>query len=81
MQMSDSIGSSSARGILVHTGKFFSIQFEKTYNDRTKAGQTGDFDLLLYKGSQNGNIFTGGWAYKGYEGHGQYAGSWRMITA
>lgn len=52
--MIDSIGNSSSRGILVHTGNYFSINFQKTYSNRNQAGQTGTFDLLLYKGVQQG---------------------------
>lgn len=48
MTMKDSIGDSKAEGILIHQADYFSIYFEKTYNDRTEAGQTGTFDLLIY---------------------------------
>ena len=52
--MIDSVGNSSSKGVLVHTSNYFSIMFEKTYQDRNQAGQTGTFDLLLYKGVQQG---------------------------
>ena len=52
MNMIDSVGNSSSKGVLVHTSNYFSIMFEKTYQDTKKAGQTGSFDILLYKGLQ-----------------------------
>ena len=54
MTMTDSIGASKTEGILIHQADFFNICFEKTYNDRSNAGQNGSFDLLLYEGVQQG---------------------------
>ncbi len=59
MSMLDSIGGSEATGILVHQADYLSIFFEKTYDNRSEAGQTGSFDLLLYQGVQQGEIFRG----------------------
>ena len=53
MTMNDSVGLSNSKAILVHTGKGFGIQFEKTYANKKKAQQTGSFRTLLYKGIQN----------------------------
>ena len=66
MKMIDSIGGSKSEGILVHQADYFSIAFQKTYDNRTEAGQTGSFDLLVYEGVQQGQAFRGKWYYKGY---------------
>ena len=57
--MRDSIGPSDGTGVLIvnKTGLVFIMQ--KTYRDRYQAGQTGSYDLLLYKGIQDGEIFYG----------------------
>ena len=57
--MQDSIGPSDGTGVLIvnKTGLVFIMQ--KTYRDRYQAGQTGSYDLLLYKGIQDGEIFYG----------------------
>jgi hypothetical protein len=54
MSMVDSIGSSSMTGALVHQQDYFAIKFEKTYSNRSQAGQTGLYDLLIYEGVQQG---------------------------
>jgi hypothetical protein len=67
MKIYDSIGESKVEGVFVHQADHFGVMFEKTYIDRSNAGQTGSFDLLVYEGVQQGNIFRGRWYYKGYE--------------
>lgn len=76
MSMLDSIGGSEASGILVHQADYLSILFQKTYDNRAEAGQTGSFDLLLYEGVQQGESFRGKWRYQGYENNSEYSGSW-----
>ena len=81
MTMHDSIGDSLATGIVVVDESASSqahIMFEKTYINRSAAGQTGSFDLLLYRGVKTGEVINGRWSYEGYEANTQFAGSWRM---
>lgn len=79
MNLRDSIGSSEAKGVLVHQSDSLSIKFEKRYNNIVKAGQKGSFNVLIYEGSKHGLFFKGKWYYKGHEKEPSYSGTWEMI--
>lgn len=64
--MSDSIGGSEAKGAIVHQEDHFSIIFRKIYHDSVKSGQKGTFKMLIYKGIQKEEMFTGNWYYEGH---------------
>lgn len=55
----DSLGNSKVTGILMFKNNELSICFDKLYNDRNGAGQTGKWDLLIYEGNQTGSGFQG----------------------
>lgn len=52
MAMKDSVGGSIATGILIINVDHFKMKLEKTYNNRDSAGQTDEYDILLYEGDQ-----------------------------
>lgn len=52
--MNDEVGKSVASGILIINEDRFKIKLEKTYENRANAGQTGEYDILLYEGEQEG---------------------------
>jgi len=45
---SDEVGKSKLEGILVFRGEELGLKLSKVYEDRTKAEQTGKYDILLY---------------------------------
>lgn len=81
MTGSDEVGKSKFTGIVTFQRDFIGLKFEKTYDNRKDAGQTGSFDLLFYEGVQQGEVFNGTWSYKGYEMSDQYSGTWMMTSA
>lgn len=42
------------------------LKLSKVYDDRTKAEQTGKFDILLYEGAGDPNKIDGEWAFYGF---------------
>ena len=81
--MHDTVGPSRITGVLVPIPERdgVAIMFEKTYNDRSGAGQTGSFDKLIYRGEKVGYEFQGNWAYVGYENNYEFSGSWNVYEA
>lgn len=63
---SESLGDSKINGVLMFKDDYLTICFDKLYNDRKLAGQYGKFDLLIYKGTQQGETFGGEWFYQGF---------------
>lgn len=47
---SDTVGTSKMEGLLVFKGIGIGLKLSKVYDDRTKAQQTGKYDILLYEG-------------------------------
>ena len=65
---SDKFGSWQAKGfILCKEGSMFFWMY-KEYDDRTAAGQTGDYEHLVYKSTSFNDRFgmEGVWAYLGF---------------
>ena len=54
MTGTDSIGSSTSKGLLTLQKDYVALFFEKTYSNMANAGQTVDHDVLLYDGVQRG---------------------------
>lgn len=54
MSMKDAIGGSDVTGVLAIKGDHLKMKLEKTYYNRESAGQTGNYDILLYEGEQEG---------------------------
>lgn len=75
----DEVGKSKLEGLLVFRADGFGFKLSKVYEDRTKAEQTGKFDILLYEGAGNPDRVDGEWAFYGYETSTEYAGTWTMI--
>jgi hypothetical protein len=59
----DLLGDSTITGILILKGSGLRICFDKLYNDRNRAGQTGKWDLLIFEGEKKGGCFEGEWYY------------------
>jgi len=55
----DENGGSTVKGILLFKDNGLSLCFDKLYNDKSAAGQTGKWDMLIYEGHQEGKIFNG----------------------
>lgn len=79
MSMRDEVGSSEVSGVLIINGDHFKIKLEKTYDDRDSAGQTDEYDILLYEGAQEGEEFYGNWSYKNFEMDPECSGTWRLF--
>ena len=82
MEINDEVGSSVAKGVIVpsENGQDLDMMFEKTYNNRSDAGQTGSFTILYYKGKKERDTFKGTWAYKDHENSTAYTGPWTMFN-
>lgn len=50
----DSIGLSTSKGLLTFQKDYIALFFEKSYYNRSQAGQTGAYDVLFYDGVQKG---------------------------
>lgn len=79
MSGSDEVGTSKINGLLVFSGNGMGFKLSKVYDDRSKAEQTGKFDILLYEGGGNPDRMDGQWAFHGYETSTEYAGNWVMM--
>lgn len=75
----DALGESDMKGILLFQNSYLSICFDKVYNDREKAGQTGKWSVLVYEGVQQGEIFAGRWYFEGFEGDSEYSGEMSLV--
>jgi len=53
------LGDSTITGILILKGRGLRICFDKLYDDRSRAGQTGKWDLLIFEGEKNGGCLEG----------------------
>ena len=62
----DEVGTSQLQGLLVFKGSGMGLKLSKVYDDRTKAEQTGKFDILLYEGAGDPNKIDGEWAFFGF---------------
>jgi hypothetical protein len=80
MSGSDEVGTSKLNGLLMFRADGMGLKLSKVYDDRSKAGQTGSFSILLYEGSGIPDKIEGEWAYKGYETSMQYSGTWTCKT-
>jgi len=49
----DEIGKSTYEGILAFNGSKFGVKLSKVYLNRTKAEQTGNFDVILFEGESS----------------------------
>jgi hypothetical protein len=67
MSGTDEVGTSKLNGLLIFKADGMGFRLSKVYDDRSKAQQTGSFDILLYEGSGNPDRIDGEWAFKGYE--------------
>lgn len=79
MEGSDEVGSSKFDGVIVFTQDRLSLKLSKVYDDRTKAGQTEDYQNLLYEGTGHPDRISGDWAFHGFESSLQYSGTWYMM--
>lgn len=79
MSGSDEVGKSKIDGLLIFKADGMGFRLSKVYDDRSKAEQTGKFDILLYEGAGNPDKFAGEWAFYGYESSTEYAGTWTML--
>ena len=54
--------------------------YYKEYKDKSKAGQTGEWQHLIHESTQliGNNFFEGKWFYKGFENSGNYSGLWTL---
>lgn len=50
MKGKDDVGSSTFNGFLMFKSRGLRMLLSKQYNNREKAGQTGEYRILLYKG-------------------------------
>jgi hypothetical protein len=62
----DEVGTSKLEGLLVFKGSGMGLKLSKVYDDRTKAEQTGKFDILFYEGAGDPNKIDGEWAFYGF---------------
>lgn len=76
---SDTVGTSKMEGVLVFKGTGIGLKLSKVYDDRTKAEQTGKYDILLYEGEGDVEKVEGTWAFYGFETSTEYAGKWKML--
>ncbi len=53
-------------GVLVFKGTGIGLKLSKVYDDRTKAEQTGKYDILLYEGEGDVEKIEGNWAFYGF---------------
>jgi hypothetical protein len=63
---SDTVGTSKMEGVLVFKGTGIGLKLSKVYDDRTKAEQTGKYDILLYEGEGDVEKMEGNWAFYGF---------------
>lgn len=55
----DEVGTSKLEGVLVFRADGIGMKLSKVYDDRSKAQQTGKFDILLYEGAGNADKVDG----------------------
>ena len=67
MNGSDAVGSSKLEGIILFIKNGLGLKLSKVYDDRTRAEQTGSFDILLYEGKGSPDRIDGTWAFFGHE--------------
>lgn len=79
MSGSDEVGKSKLDGYLIFRADGFGFKLSKVYDDRSKAQQTGKYDILLYEGAGNPDKVVGEWAFHGFETSTEYAGTWTMM--
>lgn len=78
---SDEIGSWTGNGYYLCTSEGIVVWMLKDYDDREEAGQTGDYDLLMYEGTQiNREKYQGKWYYVGFEHDDESSGKWAMVS-
>jgi len=66
MNGKDQVGPSKFEGLLMFTADGLGLKLSKVYDDRTKAEQTGSFDILLYEGAGSPEKIAGEWAFHGH---------------
>ena len=76
---SDHFGNFEAEGYFLCNEMGIKVWFMKIYDDRKKAGQTGEWSHLFYI-SEGVNPFVGRWFYSGFDNpyETNYRGSWTL---
>jgi hypothetical protein len=72
-------GPSSIRGVVLFKGKGMCIFFDKLYHNRRKAGQIGQFDLLIFEGFETDGVFEGQWYYRGFKTDEEHSGKMKIF--
>ena len=80
MNGTDEVGTSKLEGLMLFRGNGMGFKLSKVYDNRQKAEQTGNFDILLYEGGGNPDRIEGQWAFYGHENSLQYSGFWFMAV-
>lgn len=77
----DEFGDWKSKGYLGLSSEGITIWMMKNYDKPKKAGQTGKWRYLLYKGVMTEDKFEGKWWFDGFENDAQYSGKFILARS